>query len=96
MGTVGRTYTTYRLSTWEDVQKIEELARRWLAVGKRLGFPPDRFYRYVSVGPETSTPVAARSMGAHRRTSGGKVVTQALRHHGIRSQRGHNPSAETA
>ena len=60
MGIIVRTYTTYRLNSWEDMQKIEELARRWLAVGKRLGFPPDKIYRYVSGGPGSFSDIGDR------------------------------------
>ena len=60
MGIIVRTYATYRTNSWEDVEKIAELNRRWLALGKRLGFPPDKFYNYVSGGPGIYTQVGDR------------------------------------
>ena len=60
MAIIERSYATYRLKSMEDYEKMRDVTTRWLALGKRLGFPPDQFYTYAMGGPGIFTIVGDR------------------------------------
>ena len=60
MGIIERSYTTYRVKSREDYQKVRDVTAHWLAVGKRLGFPRDQFYTFHAGGPGIFTVVGDR------------------------------------
>ena len=49
MAILVRHYQRIRPENWD---KVLEIAKRWVPIGRRLGIPPDRFCRYIS-GPDS-------------------------------------------
>ena len=57
MSILVRTYQTFRPENWDEAL---ELAKRGIAVGKRLGLPPLTFYRCLSPSHSVTTLISDR------------------------------------